>query len=132
FTFPALPLACIAWWKNRREAEAALPIQFCVLASAVLMGVLAISASARESYALPLLVPLSILAAPAASTLPARIDKWWTVGALVLFGSLAAAAWAVWIAVMLGTDAAHTLSRALPLDFSRSPVHGVSLAWAAA
>jgi 4-amino-4-deoxy-L-arabinose transferase-like glycosyltransferase len=134
FAFPSLPLACLTLWRARREATSTsgAAVQFCVLASGVVMAVLVVSASARDNYALPLLAPLSILAAPAVSTLPARLDKWWAAGAGIAFGLWAAAAWAVLIAVLLSDDASHALSRALPLDFSRSTIDAAATASALA
>ncbi len=120
FTFPALPLALVTLWRHRRTVLSAAPIQFSVLAFAVLMSVLGLSASARANYALPLLVPVCLLAAPAAIMLPARMDCLGDWIARVLFGALATFIWTVWILMMVrgAPPDWSLLTRYLPLDFA--------------
>src|SRR6266702_1298692 len=120
FTFPALPLALVTLWRHRRTVLSAAPIQFSVLAFAVLMSVLGLSASARANYALTLLVPVCLLAASAAIMLPARMDCLGDWIARVLFGALATFIWTVWILMMVrgAPPDWSLLTRYLPLDFA--------------
>ncbi len=97
FTFPALPLALVSLWRHRNMISLSGPIQFSLVLSGVLMSVLTLSASARATYALPLLLPVCLLAAPATLTLSSAIDRWWDWSARFLFGTLAAAIWTVWL-----------------------------------
>lgn len=70
-SFPALPVAAWSLRKplrstGRVEGSARLPLA----AFLAMFAVLAVAAEARELYALPMLVPLSLLAAPAVFDLP--------------------------------------------------------------
>ena len=120
FTFPSLPLALLMLWSKRNELMDSPPVQYCLVTSGVIMAALVVSASARDNYALPLLAPLAILATPAATALPARIDKGWAAAAAILFGALAAAVWIAWMAATASDGASRALSGALPLSFFRT------------
>ncbi|MGZ5116309.1 MAG: ArnT family glycosyltransferase [Burkholderiales bacterium] len=104
FTFPALPLAGWALWSARGHGYTAgyvcLLVFFCVT-----FAVLSISHDARELYALPLLLPLSLLAVPAIERLPAAIGSGWYRINVVGFTVLAATMWAAWIALEFGLPA---------------------------
>jgi 4-amino-4-deoxy-L-arabinose transferase-like glycosyltransferase len=119
FTFPALPLALTTLWHQRRTLLSNAPMQFSIVLFSVLMTVLGLSASARPNYALPLLLPICLLAAPAAVTLSSRVDHLWNWSARILFSSLAVGIWSVW-AVMIARGTAPDwpfLGRYLPADF---------------
>jgi 4-amino-4-deoxy-L-arabinose transferase-like glycosyltransferase len=119
FTFPALPLACCLLWKRRRDIASHPALQYALLTFGILLLTLVASASARVIYALPLMVPLALLAAPAASSLPGRVDRCWAGGALMLFGALSLLLWAGW-STMMATGAAPMwpwLLRRLPADY---------------
>ncbi len=100
FTFPSLPLALWVLWRRRRTAWSEPPIQYALVAFAVLMLVLAVSSSGRSVYAWPLLVPIAIVAAPGAAHLPRRCDAIWAWLSLLLFGALCATTWGVWASMM--------------------------------
>lgn len=120
FTFPALPLALVTLWRQRKVFFISEPIQFSLVLFGVLMAVLWLSASARPNYALPLLAPICLLAGPAIPALPAHIDRFWDWSARVLFGALAVAIWSIW-GWMLARGSLPAdwtlLGRYLPLDF---------------
>ena len=59
--------------------------------------VLATAATARSLYALPLLIPLSLLAGEAINNLPARVLRSASLVAALLFLLLSLLVWAVWI-----------------------------------
>lgn len=101
FTFPALPLACYLLWKRRTEIASHPALQYALVTFSILMLMLVASASARVIYALPLMVPIALLAAPAASALPDRINRLWADGAIVLFGLLSLMVWAGWVIMMI-------------------------------
>lgn len=101
FTFPALPLALATLWQRRTSVLADTRLQLPLVLSLVLAAVLALSASARNNYALPLLLPLSLLAAPAVMALPEALDRPWDWAARAVFGCLAALIFAVWASMTL-------------------------------
>jgi 4-amino-4-deoxy-L-arabinose transferase-like glycosyltransferase len=119
FTFPALPLALLTIWQKRSSLLREAPMQFALLNGAVMMSVLITSASARPNYALPLLFPLALLAAPAVTNLSQKISLAWDWAGRLLFGMLALALWWIWVSMMVHHVPPHIewLGRILPLDF---------------
>ncbi len=73
FAWPALPLALWSAWRLGPEGLKRPELQLPVLAPIVMLAVLGASASADTQYALPVLVPLSVLAAGAVNLLPRRV-----------------------------------------------------------
>ena len=119
YTFPGLPLALWALWCKRGTALREPPVQYCVVAFTVMMGILALSSSGRAVYGWPLLIPIALLAAPGAITLPRRIDRGWASASMVLFSLLSVLIWLGW-AIMIGTGSPpkwSRLLRVLPADF---------------
>jgi len=96
FGAPAWPLAAWALWTSRRALAPAA--QLWLVAFAVMLVVLSGASSARTLYGLPLLVPLSLLAADAAQALPRWIDR----SVAAVFAPIGAALWAAWIAYLSG------------------------------
>src|SRR6185503_6335126 len=92
FGAPAWPLAAWAVWSSRRALAPAT--QLWLAAFAVMLVVLSAASSARTLYGLPLLLPLSLLAAGAAEAFPRWVDR--TVALLV------ATLWAAWLAYLAG------------------------------
>lgn len=119
FTFPALPLALLTLWRGRKAIRIDPMLQLAVVMFSILMSVLWLSASARSNYAIPLLVPISLLAVPAMVSLSPRIDQWWDWSAKIVFGLLASALWIVWsIQQSQGKLSAwHWLDLYLPLEY---------------
>lgn len=119
FTFPALPLALLTLWRKRASLLREAPIQFSLILFGVMMSVLVVSASARPNYALPLLFPIALVAAPAALELNAKFDLAWDWIARILFGALAIALWWIWGSMMAHHVPPHIewIGRILPLDF---------------
>lgn len=119
FTFPALPLAGYFLWKRRSDIASHPALQYAIVTFGLLMLTLLASASARVVYALPLMVPVVLLAAPAAIALPERLDRFWAGSGAILFGLLSLMVWAGWC-VMMWTGAAPGwpwLLRVLPADY---------------
>ena len=119
FTFPALPLAVWTLWRERRQIGRDPCLQSMLVLLAVTAGVLWSSASARAVYALPLLVPLAILATPAVDALRGTAVRRAGWGSAILFGFVAATIWFGWFMMMHTGAPPHWawLLRLLPADF---------------
>lgn len=120
FTLPSGAL--VAWWAWRcwrlGDAQGLGRMLVPAAVAATLLWVLAASSVAREMYALPILVPLAILAAPAARALPrgAGVVAASATGVVALV--LVALAWRTWAGDMLGiADPPRILLRWLPAGF---------------
>ncbi|HUO43891.1 MAG TPA: hypothetical protein VMT94_03135 [Burkholderiales bacterium] len=104
YALPALPLAAWVLWRTRGrwlEPKIALPLA----AFLVLFTVLSASADARELYALPMLLPLTLLATPATDTLrrgAANLIYWFSVMSGWFFVFVA---WFYWTALEFGVPA---------------------------
>lgn len=120
FTFPALPLALVSLWRQRATALSQEPFQISIVLFVALLAVLWQSASARDNYALPLLLPLALLAAPAAGRLPYLVDQCWDWTARIFWGSVAAVVWAAWAWMMVRGAPPHLplIADYLPPDFT--------------
>ncbi len=71
-----------------------------------MLGVLSMASDARELYALPMLLPLSLLAAPGVNTLrrgAASALNWFSI---MTFGFIAGVFWFFWFAMVSGHPAA--------------------------
>lgn len=101
FAWPALPLACWTLWRERR-ALGAPGIMLPLLGFAIALALLGVTLEARSVNALPLLVPLALLAVPAASTLrrgAANAFDWFGMMTFTLISGLV---WLAWIAMLTG------------------------------
>lgn len=135
YAWPALPLAAWALWRMKlRHSSIQLPLLFLL----VLFCVLGLNAGSRDIHALPLLLPITLLATPAVDTLrrsAASALDWFGV---MLFGTFGFLVWLGWFAMMTGTPARlaermHELSSAYvptfnPLFFT--PALALTLVWA--
>ncbi len=119
FAWPALPLALWSAWRLGREGLKRPELQLPVLAVIVMLAVLGASASAGTQYALPVLVPLSVLAAGGATLLPQRVAAALDWLCRALFGSLAMVLWWGWMEMMFRGHPPEWswLARYLPMDF---------------
>jgi 4-amino-4-deoxy-L-arabinose transferase-like glycosyltransferase len=103
FTFPALPLMLLAWWRNRTEWRDSPGVQAGSMFVLLYTLMLVMSSSARANYLLPVLPALAMLAAPAATMLPRSINRIGTAATLSVFVAVALFVWIVWaIAVSQG------------------------------
>jgi hypothetical protein len=68
-------------------------------------SVLLISRNARDLYALPLLLPLALLAVPGIERLPERFCATWYRFNVVGFSVLVVSAWLIWVALEFGVPA---------------------------
>jgi 4-amino-4-deoxy-L-arabinose transferase-like glycosyltransferase len=105
YAFPALPLAAWAVWTAWRSAERriaqpgmALPL----LLATVTFGVLSLASDSRDLYLMPLVLPLSLLAAQGVGDLPAIGTAALSQAARWGLGALAIALWLGWLALLSG------------------------------
>lgn len=131
FAFPVLPLAIISLWQQRHQLRQSAPLQYGLIAFAVYLLVMQVSASARTAYGLPMLISLAILAVPAINALPERLNRYTDYFARLLFMPLAIISWYVWgMMIFTGRPPAwHLLARGLPMDFVM-PLHPVTVTFA--
>ncbi|WP_186037837.1 ArnT family glycosyltransferase [Burkholderia gladioli] len=119
--FPVGPLAAYALaagrWRAWREPAVALPTLF----GGIGMMVLQMSATSRQLYILPFIVPLALLAADAVERLPRRLAQCWDYASRLIFGAVAIYAWYVWSIITsyyASREPIRWLGRWLPLDWT--------------
>jgi len=105
YAWPALPLALWTLWRGKLAALRTPEIQLPVAAFLVTLAVLSFASDARDLYAMPLLLPLAMLAAAGVDTL-----RRGAVGALYWFGTtgfmfFAGVIWFYWVALEFGIPA---------------------------
>ena len=101
FAWPTLPLALASLWRERRrllDEGATLPL-FMFL---TMLAVLTVSATQREIYAMPMLLPLALLAASGIGSLKRGTTSAFNWFGILTFGLLAAVLWVGWVAMMTG------------------------------
>ena len=108
YAFPALPLAAWAVWRAWRRHDSGLtrPAMLLPLVlAASMLSVLAAASDSRDLYLIPLILPLSLIAAQGIGDLP-------RVGTVALsqaarwgLGALAIGLWIGWLALLTGTPA---------------------------
>lgn len=99
FAFPALPLAAWTIWCRRAGWRKDRPLQFCVVLTIVIIAVLSLAGSMRALYLLPALLPMSLLAAAEAASLPNALQCYLVVAGYALFGLAALALWGLCLVV---------------------------------
>jgi 4-amino-4-deoxy-L-arabinose transferase-like glycosyltransferase len=118
FAWPSWPLALWAIWRARDRALRDAALQLPLVGTGAIMGILALSASARALYALPALVPLAALAAGAAGNLPAAISAWLDWASRLFWAACSLLIWAAWLGLVMGTPLdLPLLTRLLPSGF---------------
>lgn len=105
YAWPALPLALWAAWRGGRQSLKFPPTQLALAALLAMLTILSLASDGRELYALPMLLPLSVLAASSADTLPRGGSLSLSRLNLVLFGLLSSFLWLGWIALITGWPA---------------------------
>jgi 4-amino-4-deoxy-L-arabinose transferase-like glycosyltransferase len=102
FTWPAFPIACLAFWKEGRAAWRQPGVQLGVASLLVMLVILSVSRNSRTLYGLPMLVPACLLGARGAVMFTPRWTGWLRCACAVLFGIAIAAAWAFWVLQLFG------------------------------
>lgn len=106
FTWPILPLAIWTLWSEGRELISLPAFQVPLVFAVVTFGVLEASAVGSNTYALPLLLPLAVLAAGGIDSLPVKMATVCDWIAFVALGLAAVTLWIGWIALVTRRPAA--------------------------
>jgi 4-amino-4-deoxy-L-arabinose transferase-like glycosyltransferase len=101
YALPTLPLAAWALARTRSKGLLAPATTLPLLGFTVIFVVLSVSADARELYALPLLIPLALLATPATDTLRRGVANLMYWFSLMGGGFFMIVAWFYWTALEL-------------------------------
>lgn len=108
FAWPALPIAMWTLWAAARGLNGGMAkpgIQLPLLLWVVMLALLSFAADSREVFALPMLLPLCLLAAAGVDSLrrgsSAALD-WFGI---LTFGLLALALWVAWLILLTGVPA---------------------------
>ncbi|HEY8119617.1 MAG TPA: glycosyl transferase [Methylophilaceae bacterium] len=102
YAWPSLPLAIWELWRNRHYLLQKPKYQLLITFFLVTLLLLGFGADDREIYALPLLLPLAVLAGGTIETLKrgaAGLLNWF---GLILFGMMGFIIWLGWFAMMTG------------------------------
>ena len=105
YALPALPLAAYAAWIawRDRESAAVLPgLQMAGMLVAVMAAVLGLASDSRDLYLMPMMLPLSLIAARGVALLPPTGTRALSAVARWGLGGLAAALWVAWLILMFG------------------------------
>ncbi|MFJ3057317.1 ArnT family glycosyltransferase [Herbaspirillum sp. NPDC087042] len=134
FALPGSVLALLALalgdWRRIGQPMVALPLAFAGISLAVLQS----SATARQLYLLPVLLPLALLAVQAIPRLPHWAHLAWDWFSRIVFGLISVGIWATYVVSTLPTSYHHWIGfmgKWLPLDFV-TPFQPLALLAAAA
>ena len=105
FALPAWPIAAWAVFSQRKSILSRAELQLPLVTFLVMFAVLSAASLARQIYALPMLLPLCVLAVAGLDALP-----WWLrtpLDKLAVWGAAVAALalWALWAALLTGWPA---------------------------
>ncbi|HVS26985.1 MAG TPA: glycosyltransferase family 39 protein [Burkholderiales bacterium] len=105
FAWPALPLALWALWHRRRKIFNHAEIQLPLVLLVVLYAALSLDTDTHDLDALPLLLPIVLLATPALGTLQRSAANALDWFGIMTFGLLTLGLWLGWLALMTGSPA---------------------------
>lgn len=106
YAFPVWPLALWALWRlHGRSQLASSPVVLCIMGFTITLAVLAASAEPRELRALPLLLPIALLAVPGVDTMRRGAANGWIWFSIMAFTFFIAVGWFYWTALELGYPA---------------------------
>ena len=103
--WPALPLAAWVVWQSRRRLPKRDDLQLPLVSLAVMLATLSFVPNIKEAFALPMLLPITLLAAASLSTLKrgaANALDWFGI---MTFALLAIVLWWGWGGLLLGNNA---------------------------
>jgi 4-amino-4-deoxy-L-arabinose transferase-like glycosyltransferase len=104
----AWPVVLPAFWSiwHFRQSYREHPLfQIPLVAFAVMLVVLSASSTNRTLYAVPMLLPITLIAVPGIHLLPQKVKLIANRTSVLLFGSLALLLWFGWFAMMTGSPA---------------------------
>jgi 4-amino-4-deoxy-L-arabinose transferase-like glycosyltransferase len=101
FAWPTLPLAAASIWREKGRLFEE-DILFPLIMFLTMLAVLMVSATQREIYAMPMLLPLSLLAASGIDSLRRGATSAFNWFGILTFGLLASVLWIGWVAMMTG------------------------------
>ena len=120
FALPGAPLAVLAIaggeWRRIRQPRVAIPLAFTSVCVALLLA----SATARQLYLLPLILPLCLLGSAAIDRLHDWVHLSWDWFARLFFGGMTALVWTIYVISIGPVEHHHYLSylaKWLPLGF---------------
>ncbi len=102
YAWPVLPLALWTMWYGRRGALKRPEVQLPLIAFLVMFSILGLTAKASDVYALPLLLPLTLLAVASLDTLRRGAISALDWFGIMTFGLIAILLWVAWIALLTG------------------------------
>lgn len=105
FAWPALPLAAWAVWQARKKVWHTIEFQLPLTSFLVMLVVLSLVPNIKDVFALPMLLPLSLLATAALTTLrrgAANALDWFGI---MTFGLIAILLWWGWAGLLLDNHA---------------------------
>jgi 4-amino-4-deoxy-L-arabinose transferase-like glycosyltransferase len=105
YAWPSLPLACWALWRYRSQLLNQPKFQLCISFFLVAFTVIGLLSESNGIFALPLLIPLTALAAGSIETLKRGAASALNWFGLILFGLLGFLVWLGWGAMMSGNPA---------------------------
>jgi len=98
FAFPVLPFAAWAAWTRRCNWRTDAALQLCVVLATVTFATLCVAGSMRALYLLPILLPLSLLAAAGVEQIPARWQRRSAGLSLGVYSGIACCIWLLYLA----------------------------------
>ncbi len=107
--WPVVLPALWALWHFRRSWRDHPLFQVPLVSFIVILGVLSASTTNRGLYAMPLLLPLTLLAVPAIDVLPGRAKSIANRAGVVLFGVIGILLWLGWYCLITGKPGAVAL-----------------------
>ncbi len=103
--WPAVLPAAWSLWHFRRTRRDHPVYQVPVLVFVVMLATLCASATSRSIYAMPILLPISLIALPVIPKIPARMTRIGNWFSILLSGGLALVLWFGWLAMITGSPA---------------------------
>lgn len=105
YAWPVWPIALWTLWRARLSGFAVPSVALPVLSFVITLAMLSLAPEVRELYALPLLVPLALLATPTANALRRGAANAWYWFSVMGFSFFVLVAWFYWSGLELGVPA---------------------------